>query len=53
MVKNLSCNAGDLVSIPGQETKLQCATKQLSPCAVTREHVCHNYSPCSATKDST
>ena len=43
MVKSPSCNAGDLVSTPGQESKLQCATQQLSPCAVTREPVCHNY----------
>ena len=53
MVKNPSCNAGDLVSVPGQETKLPCATKQLSPCAGTRAPVCRNYSPCSATKDPT
>ena len=31
MVKNLSCNAGDLVPIEGQETKLQWAAKQPSP----------------------
>ena len=36
MVKNLSSNAGDTGSIPGQGTKLHIA-RQLSPSAVTPE----------------
>ena len=35
MVENPSCNAGDTGSIPGQGTKIPCATGQLSPCAAT------------------
>ena len=31
MVKNLPCNAGDMVSIPGQETKILHAVDQQSP----------------------
>ena len=38
MVKNLPCNAGDRGSIPGQETKIPHAVKQLSSNAATTEH---------------
>ena len=31
VVKNLPCNAGDMVSIPGQETKILHAVDQRSP----------------------
>ena len=34
MVKNLSCNAGDVDSIPGQGTKISHAEEKVSPCAV-------------------
>ena len=33
VVKNLPCNAGDLGSIPGWETKILHAKEQLSLCA--------------------
>ena len=33
VVKNLPCNAGDLGSIPGRETKILHAKEQLSFCA--------------------
>ena len=37
MVKNLPCNAEDVGSISGQETKIPHASEQLSPCASTTE----------------
>ena len=43
MVKNLSANAGDAGSIPGQGTKIPHAAGLLSPCTSTREHAHHNY----------
>ena len=45
MVKNLSSNAGDVGSIPGQGTKIPHATKQLSPCITTREPIHCNKDP--------
>ena len=37
MVKNLPCNAEDVSSISGQETKIPHASEQLSPRASTTE----------------
>ena len=45
MVKNLPCNTGDTVLIPGQDTKVSDATGQLSLCATTREPTCINLRP--------
>ena len=42
MVKNLPCNAGDVGSIPGKETKTPHASEKLSLCATTREPTCCN-----------
>ena len=42
MVKNLSCNAEDMGSIPGWGTKILHATEQLSLCIATTELSCHN-----------
>ena len=42
MVENSPSNIGDEDSIPGQGTKTPRATGQRSPCATTREPVCHN-----------
>ena len=42
MVKNLSYNAGDAGSIPGQGTKVPHATGQLSPHTATTEPTCNN-----------
>ena len=42
MVKNLSCNAADIGSIPGQGTKIPHATGQLGPSATSNEPACHN-----------
>ena len=36
MVKNLSCNAGDVGLIPGPGTKIQHSTEQQSPHAATK-----------------
>ena len=41
MVKNLSCNAGDAGSIPGEGTKIPHAAGQLSLRAATTEPACH------------
>ena len=40
VVKNLTSNAADVGSIPGQGTKITCAVEQLSPCDKTRESPC-------------
>ena len=40
VVKNLLSSAGDMVLIPGQETKIPHAIGQLSPCAATAKLVC-------------
>ena len=37
MVKNQPCNAGDMGSIPGLETKTPHAVGQLRPCVRTKE----------------
>ena len=37
VVKNQPCNAGDVGSIPSQETKIPRAVEQLNPHATTRE----------------
>ena len=42
VLKNPPSKAGDTGQIPGQGTKIPHATGQLSPCATTREAVCHN-----------
>ena len=42
MVKNLSCNAGDVGLIPGQEAKTPHAAEQLSLFAAASEPECHN-----------
>ena len=42
MVKNLSCNAGDMGSILGQGSKIPHAMEQLSPRTATFEPVCPN-----------
>ena len=42
MVKNPSWNAGDSGLIPGQGTKISCASEQLSPHTTTRESVRQN-----------
>ena len=42
VVKNLPSNAGDIGSIPHQETKIPHAVGQLSPCAKTPELVSLN-----------
>ena len=42
MIKNPSCNAGDMGLIPGQGTRIPHATEQLSPSVATIEPVCHN-----------
>ena len=39
MVKNLSSNEDDIGSMPGQETKILQAARQLSPCTQTTELV--------------
>ena len=44
MVKNPPSEAGDMGSIPGQETKIPYAMGQLSPHAATTEPMCHNES---------
>ena len=36
VVKNLPCNAGDVVMVPGQETKVPHIAEQLSPCITTK-----------------
>ena len=41
VIKNLPSNAGDMGSIPGQETKIPHATGQLSPCTTTGEKPMH------------
>ena len=43
MVKNPPCNAGNVGSIPAGGTKIPYAAGQLSPRAITRESMCHNY----------
>ena len=42
VVKNPSCNPGDMGSTPGWGTKIPQATEQLSLHATTRESVCYN-----------
>ena len=42
MVKNPPSNAGDVVSIPGQETKIPHAAGQLSPHITATELSRHN-----------
>ena len=41
VVKDLSCNAGNMGSIPGRGTKIPQATGQLSLQVTTRESVSH------------
>ena len=48
MVKNLPCNAGDIVLIPGHKAEIPHATQQLSLCVAimspcTLKPVCQNY----------
>ena len=43
VVKNLSCNAGDVGSIPGPVTNIPHAPGQISPSAATTEPSRHNY----------
>ena len=46
VVENPPSNAGDAVSIPGRETEIPHAARQLSPCTATREKpVCRNKEP--------
>ena len=65
MVKNLSSNAGDVGSIPGQGTKIPYAMGQQSPRSTAPDPLrsvptCHNMrsactmarSPCTATRES-
>ena len=40
MAKNLPCNGGDLVSIPGRRAKIPQAMGQLSPHTTTTEPAC-------------
>ena len=40
VVKNPSCNTGDVGLIPGWGTKIPHATEQLNLCIITREPVC-------------
>ena len=40
MVKNPSCNSGDMGLILGQGTKIPQAMEKLSPCAITTEPMC-------------
>ena len=42
VVKNLLCNAGDTVSIPGQRIKIPHALEQLSPYTAAPKSMCHN-----------
>ena len=42
VVKNPTCNAGDMGSIPGQGSKISHAAGQLNPHAATRESMCCN-----------
>ena len=42
MIKNLPCNAGDSRSLPGQETKIPCAMKQLILPTATNKPSSHN-----------
>ena len=42
VIKNLHSNAGDVGSIPAQETKIPHAAGQLSQHAATTEAICHN-----------
>ena len=53
MVKNLSCNAGDVGSIPGggSVNKILCAMEQQNPCTITSEPT--HQSPCITTKIKT
>ena len=53
VVKNLLCNAGDTVSIPGQRTKIPHALEQPSPHTATPKSVPQLESLCTTTKDST
>lgn len=39
VLKNMSCNAGDTGSVPGQKTKFPHAVEQFSPHATTAESV--------------
>ena len=56
-VKNTPCNAGDVGSIPSQETKIPHAAEQLTLRATTAEPVCFGArapqpeSPCAARQD--
>ena len=51
VVRNPPSNAGDAVSIPGQETKIPLATKQLSLPTTTRKSVGCNESSCMMNED--
>ena len=51
MVKNPPCNAGDMGSIPGQGTKIPCATEQLNLWAKTRETAHQNEDPAWGKED--
>ena len=46
VLNNSLCNAGDVGSVPGQETKIPHAMEQISLCAITRELTCHNQRVC-------
>ena len=36
VVKHLPCNAGDVVMVPGRETRIPHTAEQLSPCITTK-----------------
>ena len=42
VVKSLPCNAEDVGSIPGWETKIPSVVEQLRPGTAITEPVCHN-----------
>ena len=45
VAKNLLCNAGDVASIPGGETKIPHVKEQLRPHVATTEPKHHNEEP--------
>ena len=61
MIKNPTCSARDVGSIPSQGTKVPCAMEQTNPCVALVEFLCavttegHTeqlLSPCAATGES-
>ena len=53
MVKNLTCKAGDIGTIPGQGNKIPYTMWQVSPSATITEPAPQLENPCAPTKDPT